>query len=124
LSDFSGYARTNLFKTRDVDEFWDDVLGLSLPISRLQDKDLVGLIWTGQGQPFSEEALKQLVPVVLTHAEEPVFFIIAGAIRGESPLLECTVVDPKSKKVTRNTLQDLTKGKEVNLSPAAVIWEP
>lgn len=122
MSDFIGYARTNLFKVESLDAFRADLDGLSLPLSHLQAEELAGFIWTGEGQPFSEQALKSLVPVLQAHALEPVFVIVSGGVKGEVPLMECTVVDPKSKKVTRNTLQDLFKGREVNLSPAPVLW--
>jgi hypothetical protein len=124
LSDFAGYARTNLFAVKDVEAFWADIVALNLPVSRLDGSDLVGVIWTGSGTPFTEDALKQLSQVLKAHASEPVFVIVAGSVRGEMPLLECTVIDPMANKITRNTLQDITKGREVNLSPASVIWKP
>lgn len=122
MSDFAGYARTNLFKVRDVDACWADLSALGLPLSRLQSSESFGLLWAGSEGPFSQEALKHLIPVILTHADEPVFFIVAGAVRGDIPLLECTVVDPKSKKIKRNTLGDLTKGYELDLSDAPIMW--
>jgi len=122
LSDFIGYARTNLFEVKDLDSFWSSIDSVGLPLAPLQvSGNKTGFIWTGTERPFSDSDLKKLLPLLSDHIQEPLFIIVGGGIKGDVPLLECTLVDP-SGKVKRNTLSDLTKGHSPDLSDAPVIW--
>jgi len=122
LSDFIGYARTNLFEVKDLDSFWSAIDSVGLPIAPLQvSGNKTGFIWTGTERPFYDSDLKKLLPLLSDHLQEPLFIIVGGGIKGDVPLLECTLVDP-SGKVKRNTLSDLTKGHNPDLSDAPVVW--
>jgi len=121
MSDFAGYARTNLFKVKDLNAFREALGSPDLPLSLLQHEELAGFMWTGEGEPFDKVSIKALSKMLKDHILEPVFIIVGGSLRGRTPLLECTVIDP-SGKVSRNTLDDIIKDRVINLDDAPVVW--
>lgn len=122
MSDFVGYARTNLFAVHDLSKFIEELATKPWEVSLLQHDTLAGFIWTGTGLPFEGIDLKELAKFLSSHVQEAVFIIVGGALRGTTPLLECTVIEPNGK-IGRNTLADITKGRAVDLSDAPVVWK-
>lgn len=122
MSDFAGYARTNLFKVKDLESFRVELAGLDFPVSQLHHESLAGFLWSGDGDPFSGDFdMARLSKFLKKHIEEPVFIVVAGALRGSSPVLDCTVVDT-SGKTSKSDLAKIVNGREVDFSDAPVIW--
>lgn len=122
MNDFAGYARTNLFKVKDLDSFQKALAELAWPISQLQHESLGGFIWTGAGKPFAENCdLRQLADLLSEHVQEAVFIVVAGAMRGEAPVVECTVIEP-SGKIQKNNLSQIINNRTVDFSEAPVLW--
>jgi len=123
MSDFVGYARTNLFEVADLNKFREELAAKPWEVSLLSHETLAGFIWTGTGMPFEGVDLKELAKFLAGHIKEAVFIIVGGASRGTAPVLECTVIEPNGK-MNRSTLADIIKGRSVDLSDAPVIWKP
>ena len=122
MSDFIGYARTNLFKVKDFDAYRSAVDKLKLPVSHLLHETLAGFIWSGNEEPFAEGFnMKKLASVLSEHIEESVFIVVAGATRGSEPVMTCITIEP-SGRVYRNDLAQIINGRAVDFSDAPVLW--
>lgn len=122
MSDFIGYARTNLFKVRDLDAYRVALDKLKLPISHLLHETLAGFIWSGNDEPFAEGFnMKKLASTLAEHIEEPVFIVVAGGTRGSEPVMACTTIEP-SGKINRHDLAQIVNGRDVDFSDAPVLW--
>lgn len=122
MSDFVGYARTNLFEVADLAHFQKELAEGPWGVSILLHDTLAGFIWTGTATPFAGIDMKEFAKFLSGHIKEAVFIIVGGSTRGSEPILECTVIEP-SGKISRNTLADIVKGRQINLSDAPVIWK-
>ncbi|NBR24125.1 MAG: hypothetical protein EBU08_10215 [Micrococcales bacterium] len=122
MLDFAGYARSNLFKVKDLDKFRTELDAKKAPISLLYHESLAGFIWTGSEKPFASVNLKDFAKFLAEHSLETVYIITAGSLRGQEPIFECVAVSVDGK-VTRNSLKDLIKGNSVNLEDAPVIFK-
>jgi hypothetical protein len=122
MSDFAGYARTNLFKVKDFDAYRVALDKLKLPVSHLLHETHAGFIWSGNEEPFAEGfSMEKLASVLSEHIEEPVFIAVAGATRGSEPVMTCTTTEP-SGKVQRHDLAQILNGRDVDFSDAPVLW--
>ena len=122
MSTFSGYARTNLFKVKDIDSFCKSLSSLSLPVSDLYHEELVGFIWTGDGQPFQGIELSKLAETLSPHLEEPIVIIIAGAERGNMPVFEAIHIETDGTLRVDTLKEVLGKRADLNFDDAPVVW--
>ena len=120
-SDFSGYARTNLFQVKDMADFRASLDSLQLPISHLDHSSLAGFIWTGDGIPFEGVDLSKMAARIIPHILEPVYITVAGAGRGEAPIMGCTKIT-LAGDIEGFGIAQFIGDEEVNFNDAPVLW--